>query len=129
MSGGFSAAFRSITELIIVFLSTPIDRRQKIKDTGLEVPGQTAPNRIFLQFAFNVGKYEISALFVFSSHTLSSESNLKTVTLFMWVLCYNSFETRAEDREPKRDIHILNCTLLDVDRNTVNPFNIAFNNA
>ena len=66
---------------------------------------------------------------MFSSHTLSSESNLKTVTLFMWVLCYNSFETRAEDREPKRDIHILNCTLLDVDRNTVNPFNVAFNNA
>ena len=66
---------------------------------------------------------------MFSSHTLSSESNLNTVTLFMWVLCYNSFETRAEDREPKRDIHILNCTLLDVDRNTVNPFNVAFNNA
>ena len=66
---------------------------------------------------------------MFSSHTLSSESNLNTVTLFMWVLCYNSFETRAEDREPKRDMHILNCTLLDVDRNTVNPFNVAFNNA
>ena len=47
----------------------------------------------------------------------------------MWVLCYNSFETRAEDREPKRDIHILNCTLLDVDLNTVNPFNVAFNDA
>lgn len=81
MSGGFSATFRSITELIIVLLSTPIDRRQKIKDTGLQVPGQTAPNRIFLQFALNVGKYEISALLKISYMTVYHALGVRSVIL------------------------------------------------